>query len=56
MTPHLACAQDKRSLKMGLDFGLNLGKKVNHNASVDPQTAKKAAGGEARARAFTTSK
>lgn len=41
---------------MGLDFGLSLGKKVNHNATVDPQTAKKAADGDSRTRAFTTSK
>ena len=41
---------------MGLDFGLSLGKKVNHNATVDPQTAKKAAEGEAKTRAFTISK
>ena len=48
--------QDKRSLKMGLDFGLSLGKKVNHNATVDSETTKKAAEGEGKTRAFTISK
>lgn len=60
--------QERRSLKMGLDFGLSLGKKVNHSATVDNETAKKmtrpgalaaaAADGEgaARTRAFTISK
>jgi hypothetical protein len=56
VAPLASAAQDKRSLKMGLDFGLSLGKKVNHAATVDPQTAKKAAEGEARTRAFTISK
>ncbi|KAI8469059.1 MAG: hypothetical protein J3K34DRAFT_290086 [Monoraphidium minutum] len=48
--------KDKRSLKMGLDFGLSLGKKVNHNATVDSETAKKATEGESKTRAFTISK
>ncbi|KIZ00377.1 hypothetical protein MNEG_7589 [Monoraphidium neglectum] len=48
--------KDKRSLKMGLDFGLSLGKKVNHNATVDSETTKKAAEGESKTRAFTISK
>jgi hypothetical protein len=41
---------------MGLDFGLSLGKKVNHNATVDSETTKKAAEGESKTRAFTVSK
>lgn len=49
-------SQDKRSLKMGLDFGLSLGKKVNHNATVDNETTKKVAEGEGKTRAFTISK
>jgi hypothetical protein len=48
--------QDKRSLKMGLDFGLSLGKKVNHNATVDSETTKKVAEGDNKTRAFTLSK
>jgi hypothetical protein len=49
-------AQDKRSLKMGLDFGLSLGKKVNRNATVDSETTKKVAEGDSKTRAFTISK
>ena len=41
---------------MGLDFGLSLGKKVNHNATVDSETTKKVAEGEGKTRAFTLSK
>ncbi|GBF99172.1 hypothetical protein Rsub_11617 [Raphidocelis subcapitata] len=47
---------DKRSLKMGLDFGLSLGKKVNRNATVDSETTKKVAEGDSKTRAFTISK
>lgn len=43
-------------MKMGLDFGLSLGKKVNHAASVDSESTKKAGEGEEKTRAFTISK
>ena len=48
----LASLQDKRTLKVGLDLGLNMGKKMNENKTVGvAQVTKKE-----EAKAFTVSK
>lgn len=52
--PH--CPQDKRSMKLGLDFGLGVGKKLNQNKTVDTQSVQKDEGGDAKTRSFTLSK
>ena len=46
--------QDKRALKIGMDFGLNVGKKLNQNATVDNTILKKDE--DAQTKAFTISK
>ncbi len=44
-------------MKLGLDLGLSLGKKVNQNKSVDSQTvAKNEQTGTSKTQAFTLSK
>jgi hypothetical protein len=45
--------QDKRTLKLGLDLGLNVGKKLNENKHMDSSQLKKDEAGE---KAFTVSK
>eukprot|EP00879_Flechtneria_rotunda_P014332 GHRR01014972.1.p1 GENE.GHRR01014972.1~~GHRR01014972.1.p1 ORF type:complete len:220 (+),score=40.04 GHRR01014972.1:43-702(+) len=46
---------DKRTMKVGLDLGLNVGKKLNENKSMDATQLKKE-GREAGEKAFTISK
>ncbi len=52
----LESTQDKRAMKIGLDFGLNVGKKLNQNASVDAKSMQKKDEEGGRTRAFTVSK
>jgi hypothetical protein len=55
----LSCAigQDKRAMKIGIDFGLSVGKKLNQNMTVDSGTVgKNEQTGGNKTNVFTVSK
>lgn len=52
----MAFKADKRAMKIGMDFGVDLGGKVNKNKAVDSQSAQKDSSTGATTQTFTISK
>lgn len=53
---HASYLQDKRTMKIGLDLGLGVGKKLNENMAMDHTALKKDGLAEAANKVFTISK